>query len=232
MDVFRVTLAVLKLEPEDFEHYQCDQNIYVGVNLAQLLKVFRFSNNEDKVILCSSQNENAWDILFESVNGSIRSKFSLTLLNGQQIRYIIPDVTFDAVVEMSSVEFARITTILSQFRSNITISWTNVTVTFSTSNGQNGHGDITVSRNSIMNVHREGRKEFSTRYLCLFAEASSFSETVKLTLSGSSFPSIVEFHVPTSNDRKGKLQYYLSPLLSDNEHDTHDCNNNVINNNN
>lgn len=90
VDVFKVTLVVLKLEPGHFVYYRCDSSIHVGVNLAQLLKVFQFSYLDDNVTLRSSKNENSWDIVFESATGTTCSEFSMALLNDEQLRYIIP----------------------------------------------------------------------------------------------------------------------------------------------
>lgn len=74
------------------------------------------------------------------------------------------DVTFDAVLEISAQEFSRITTILSKFGSNIMVTWTEGTISFSTS-GCSGSGHIRVSPGPAMNVLREGSIEFSARYV-------------------------------------------------------------------
>jgi proliferating cell nuclear antigen len=51
MDTSHVALVSLNLSMEGFESYRCDQNVVLGINIANLSKVLKLSDPSDSITL-------------------------------------------------------------------------------------------------------------------------------------------------------------------------------------
>uniref|UniRef100_A0AC34GIV1 Proliferating cell nuclear antigen PCNA C-terminal domain-containing protein n=1 Tax=Panagrolaimus sp. ES5 TaxID=591445 RepID=A0AC34GIV1_9BILA len=138
----------------------------------------------------------------------------------------IPDQTYAAMIEMSSVEFSKVFHDLAQFTETVTITVTKDGVTFS---GKNDHsGSIMVTYNGKFNddtgecllfYHQTDAEKksvtsrFSTRQMHMFAKASGLSDRVRLYLSPNE-PIKIEYNI---NDDTGYLRYYLAPRIDDDD---------------
>lgn len=66
MDASHVSLCALVLRPDGFDHYRCDRNISLGVNLANLSKILKCAGNEDIITLKSEDSADNLTLMFES----------------------------------------------------------------------------------------------------------------------------------------------------------------------
>ena len=51
MDSSHVSLVAMQLKADGFEHYRCDRNMSIGMNLASLSKILKCANNDDVITL-------------------------------------------------------------------------------------------------------------------------------------------------------------------------------------
>jgi proliferating cell nuclear antigen len=66
MDSSHVALVVLLLRQQGFEHYRCDRNMSIGMNLTSLAKVVKIAGPEDSITLKASDKADVLNLLFES----------------------------------------------------------------------------------------------------------------------------------------------------------------------
>ncbi|PNT65643.1 hypothetical protein BRADI_4g45420v3 [Brachypodium distachyon] len=108
--------VALQLRAEAFNHYRCDGDLTMGLDLAELAKAFCCANNDD--IITMEAEEGWFDLLvtfeFESPEyGEIKKKkFDFLDVNGVPIE--IPEsLESEAIVRMPSAKFMRICNQLS-----------------------------------------------------------------------------------------------------------------------
>jgi proliferating cell nuclear antigen len=58
--------VVLLLRAQGFEHYRCDRNMSIGMNMGSLTKVMRCAGNDDEVTLKANDKADVLNLLFES----------------------------------------------------------------------------------------------------------------------------------------------------------------------
>ncbi len=51
MDSSHVSLVSLKLRSDGFEHYRCDRNLSMGMNLKNMVKMLNCANNDDIITM-------------------------------------------------------------------------------------------------------------------------------------------------------------------------------------
>ena len=64
MDSSHVSLVALLLRADGFDHYRCDRNISLGINLGSMGKVLKCCNNDDIVTLKAEDNADAMTFMF------------------------------------------------------------------------------------------------------------------------------------------------------------------------
>lgn len=51
MDSSHVSLVSLNLRSDGFEHYRCDRNLSMGMNLGNMAKMLKCANNDDIITM-------------------------------------------------------------------------------------------------------------------------------------------------------------------------------------
>ncbi|KAH7690819.1 Rad9/Ddc1 protein [Dioscorea alata] len=178
MDSSHVALVALLLRSDGFEHFRCDRNVSMGMNLANVSKILRTAGNDDIITLKADDDGDVLTFMFESPRllylekGPIlaeilqSSDFSVTYicfdLDQDRISDIemklmdiksehlgIPDAEYEAVVKMPSQEFLRICKDLSNIGDTVVISVTKEGVKFST-RGDIGNANIVCRQNTTV----------------------------------------------------------------------------------
>ncbi|KAM1794661.1 hypothetical protein FF1_034849 [Malus domestica] len=68
MDSSHVALVALLLRSEGFEHYRCDHNISMGMNLDNMSKMLRCARNDDIITIKADDGSDTITFMFESPN--------------------------------------------------------------------------------------------------------------------------------------------------------------------
>lgn len=132
MDTSHVSLVSLLLRSDGFEHYRCDRNLSMGMNLTNMAKMLKCAGNEDIITMKAEDNGDTVTFMFESPNHERISDFELKLMDIDSEQLGIPDTDYAATVKMPAAEFQRICKDLSSIGETVVISVTKDGVKFST----------------------------------------------------------------------------------------------------
>ncbi|KAL8093564.1 proliferating cell nuclear antigen-like [Apium graveolens] len=220
MDSSHVALVALLLRSEGFEHYRCDRNISMGMNLGNMAKMLKCAGNDDIVTIKADDGGDVITFMFESPTQDKISDFEMKLMDIDSEHLGIPESEYEAIVRMPSAEFARICKDLSTIGDTVVISVTKEGVKFST-RGDIGTANIVCRQNTsvdkpedatIIEMQETVSLTFALRYMNSFAKATPLANQVTISLS-SELPVVVEYKIA----EMGYIRYYLAPKIEEDE---------------
>jgi proliferating cell nuclear antigen len=220
MDSSHVSLVALNLRSDGFEHFRCDRNISMGMNLGNMNKMLKCAGNDDVITMKAEDNGDTVTFMFESPNQERISDFELKLMDIDSEQLGIPDTDYSATVKMPSADFARICKDLSSIGDTVVVSVTKDGIKFSTS-GDIGSANVTVRQNTavdkqeeqtVIDLNEPVTLSFALRYLNSFSKATPLSPTVVLSMS-KELPIVVEYRIADM----GHIKFYLAPKIEDEE---------------
>ncbi|KAF8944571.1 DNA polymerase delta processivity factor [Linnemannia elongata] len=217
MDNSHVALVALLLRHDGFEPYRCDRSLALGVNLVSLSKVLRCAGNDDIITLKADDTADVLSLTFENTDNDRISEYELKLMDIDSEHLGIPDTTYEAVVQMSSAEFARICKDLQVLSDSVQIDVTKEGVKFG-AKGELGSGAVTLKQNgnvdkeeeaTLIELQQNVSLNFSLKYLVNFTKATPLASRVSLSMS-SEVPLLVEYKMEA-----GYIRYYLAPKIGE-----------------
>jgi len=219
MDSSHVSLVAMLLRSDGFEHYRCDRNITLGINLGSMAKILKCAANEDTLTIKADDSADVITFMFESPKQDKISDFELKLLNIDSEQLGIPDTEYKASIKMPSGEFQRICRDMTILGDTVVISATKEGVKFSVS-GELGVGNITCRPSSevdakdgetvTIELEEPVQLTFALRYLNFFTKATPLSTAVHLSMS-QDVPLVTEYRI----EDLGYVRYYLAPKIED-----------------
>ncbi|CAI0392983.1 unnamed protein product, partial [Linum tenue] len=108
MDSSHVALVALLLRAEGFEHFRCDRNISMGMNLGNMAKMLKCAGNDDIITIKGDDGSDTVTFMFESPTQDKIADFEMKLMDIDSEHLGIPDAEYQAIVRMPSAEFMRI----------------------------------------------------------------------------------------------------------------------------
>jgi len=218
MDSSHVSLVSMLLRYDGFDHYRCDRNLTLGINLQSMSKILKCANNDDVLTIKADDSGDTVTFVFESPKQDKISDFELKLLQIDAEVLGIPDTEYKAVIKMSSSEFQRICRDLTILGDTVFISTTKEGVKFSVS-GDVGTGNIIIrptadvdakEENTTIQLEEPVQLTFALRYLNYFTKATSLAPAVSLSIS-QEVPLVVEYRI----EDLGYIRFYLAPKIED-----------------
>ncbi|KAI3382897.1 hypothetical protein SNEBB_003578 [Seison nebaliae] len=219
MDSSHVALVAVLLRGEGFEHFRCDRNLSLGINIESMSKILRCSTNDDEVTLKAPDDADKLTFLFEQTDHDKSSEFEMKLMELEAYQLTIPEQDYACIINMPSGEFSRICRDLAMFGDSIKVVCTKDGVRFSAS-GDIGNGSIKISESSgtadkpddaiKIELNSSVSLDFSLKYLSLFSKAQPISSRVSLSISENA-PLVVEYEI----SEMGYIRYYLAPKIDD-----------------
>ncbi|XVE62176.1 hypothetical protein DITRI_Ditri06bG0097500 [Diplodiscus trichospermus] len=122
MDSSHVALVDLLLRSGGFEHYRCDRNISMGMNLNNMSKMLKCVSNDDIITIKADDSSDTITFMFESPTQDKISDFEMKLMGIDSEHLGIPDAEYHAIVRMPYVKFARICKNLANIGDTVVIS--------------------------------------------------------------------------------------------------------------
>ncbi|KAF9665577.1 hypothetical protein SADUNF_Sadunf16G0137500 [Salix dunnii] len=220
MDSSHVALVALLLRAEGFEHYRCDRNTSMGMNLGNMSKMLKCAGNDDIITIKGDDGSDTVTFMFESPTQDKIADFEMKLMDIDSEHLGIPEAEYQAIVTMPSSEFARICKDLASIGDTVVISVTKEGVKFST-RGDIGTANIVLRQNTtvdkpedatVIEMNEPVSLTFALRYMNSFTKATSLSNTVKISLS-SELPVVVEYKIA----EMGYVRFYLAPKIEEDE---------------
>lgn len=219
MDSAHVSLVAMLLRYEGFEHYRCDRNIALGINLNSMAKILKCAGNDDSVTIKADDDGDNVTFMFESPKADKISDFELKLMDIDSETLAIPETSYQAVVTLPASEFQRICRDLTILGDTVEISGTKEGVRFSVS-GDLGSGNIQLRQTTDVDTKTEDSVTislenpvsltFALRYLNFFTKATGLSPSVALSMSPD-VPVMVEYPM----EDLGYVRYYLAPKIDE-----------------
>jgi proliferating cell nuclear antigen len=219
MDSSHVSLVALLLRADGFDHFRCDRNVSLGINLANMGKVLKCCNNDDTLTLKADEGNDSMTFMFENQNADRISDFELKLMDIDSEHLGIPDTDYKSTIKLPANEFQRICRDLSILGDTVTIAVGKDGVKFSVT-GEMGSGNMTIRQNTSVDTKEDEQVtiemeepvtlNFALRYLNFFTKATPLSGSVVLCLS-KDVPLVVEYRM----EDLGHIRFYLAPKIED-----------------
>lgn len=147
MDNSHVALSSVELRCDGFDPYRCDRPMSIGISVAALTKIVRTAGNEDILTIKKDDDGDSLGLVFEGSKTDRVAEYDMKLMDIDSEHLGIPDTQYDAVVRMSSGEFARICRDLANVGDTVKIEVTKEGVGFS-ADGEIGNAKLTLKQGS------------------------------------------------------------------------------------
>lgn len=197
LDAAHVALCSFVLNKDGFVSYECLRPVTLGLNLEALRLVLKQAKGSVELEAHPSV------LRISCVSEEKKCVFDLKLVDIDVEQLGIPEVEYEYVVHMPSIEFVR--TCSSSFGDTMEIH-VDTAIQF-TSKGD--HGSSSVSYEGVIKRGDGISMEFSSRYLSFFAKGASMSKVVVLSM-GPDIPLCIEFGF-----EGGHMRYFLAPKIVD-----------------
>ena len=121
MNQSQVAVALIKLEAEFFETYRCDCPIILGINIADLYKIFKCSKPEESCTIKFVAESKFLTFIFEN-NKCRQQEASLNVFQRNYEHLLIPEQIYSCVIDMPAMEFQKICKDIALFSDTIIIN--------------------------------------------------------------------------------------------------------------
>jgi proliferating cell nuclear antigen len=208
LDTARTSLIDMFLAADNFEEYQCDQDeIIAGINISNTFKLLKTITNND-VLKIEINSKEYMDIEITSESKKTSTKFQLKLLDINESRIEVPDVTMTSNTILSSTDFQRLCRDMSNIGNEIEITRTGNELRLRC------EGDFANQETSIecpdVNSH-EIKGLYSLKYLNIFTKATSMCSSVQIMQEEGNRFLILKYNVANL----GEVKFYLATKVSD-----------------
>jgi len=218
MDSAHVSLVAVRLSSAAFDHYRCDRPNSLGINTANMSKIFKMLNNEDMVTFKAEDDADTLTMMFEGGKNDTIADFELKLMEIDNEQLGIPDTPYKCTIKMPSKEFERIVRDLQVLGDTCTISCGKEGVRFSVS-GNIGTGNILTRANAtadkekdqvLIDMEEPVELNFALRYLNFFTKATNLTDHVIISMSPE-VPVVIEYPI----EDFGSVRYFLAPKIEE-----------------
>merc|ERR1719188_335740 len=145
----------MMLKCDHFEVYRCDESFSIGLNMANLHKIFGAFNAGSLNIQCEESDSDTVKFTFEDDKNSKKQCYELRLMDLDNEQLGIPEQDYEATFTMPSAEFTRIVKDLLVMGESVTICVTKGEVMFK-AEGDVGKPDIRIKADEKL---AEGKKK-------------------------------------------------------------------------
>ncbi|KAE8673687.1 hypothetical protein F3Y22_tig00111779pilonHSYRG00347 [Hibiscus syriacus] len=219
----KVVVLYLFLSPQSFDHYHCDDDIILGINLKTLYKKLKRCSEGNTLTITAKHDEDV--ITFTYHRPSTLPDFQdrmynlseyylkrMELINGQLVQ--LPEMnTLDAIIRMPSAKLVRIFEGLGRI---VTVSVTKEKVKFSTTDGDNITAKAVIRQNkdkpaeeaTIIELTEPASFTIELRYINSFAYATPLSKTVFISLQSEPPLMLVKYGVANV----AEIMFYLNGI--------------------
>lgn len=209
-DTAKVTLVHMFLPAENFEKYECEEEVIAGLNMDNTYKILKSITNNDSLTFRMSGRE-ILDIDIENTLKHTSTTFHLKLLDINEDDLNIPDIELDVVTTMPSIDFQRITRDMANLSPEITISRTADTIELQCT------GDFVDQKTSIECAHQDVEEPvsgtYALKYINTYTKATNLCSNVQIFQFSQISERPIVFRYAIAN--LGELRFYLAQRISD-----------------
>ena len=209
LDTARTSLIDMFLSADNFEEYHCDQDeIIAGINISNTFKLLKTITNND-VLKMEIISKEYMDIEIMSESKKTNTKFQLKLLDINESKIEVPDVTMTTVTTLPSVDLQRLCRDMSYIGSEIQIRRHGMKISFSC------EGDFANQETTIdcQEQSPDITGLYSLRYMNIFTKATSMCSSVQIIQENGNRFLILKYNVANL----GELKFYLATKVSEDQ---------------
>lgn len=224
MDGLKTSLINVRMYGVNFEEYYCEQEIFVGVNMANLYKLIKSIENNDMLTMYLNKDSTyTLGIVINNPDKNRSTKLQLKLLDLDHKRIEVPSTEFQNVITLPSSDFQRICRDMQNIGDKITISNHGTYIKLMCK------GDFADQTTTISGITKDVNSSvvsecdhssvvsgsFSLKHLSLFTRCTNLCSTVELYLKND-YPLLVKYGIANL----GRIFMALTPTFdetSDNE---------------
>ena len=209
LDTARTSLIDMFLSADNFEEYSCDQDeIIAGINISNTFKLLKTISNND-VLKIEINSKEYMDIEIMSESKKTNTKFQLKLLDINESKIEVPEVTMTTVTTLPSVDFQRLCRDMSNIGAEIQIRRHGMKISFTCD------GDF-ANQETMIDCQEESPDIaglYSLRYLNIFTKATSMCSSVQIIQENGNRFLILKYNVANL----GELKFYLATKVSEDQ---------------
>ena len=217
MDSSHIILIHLKLEASKFEHFYCESEKLIGINMLNLNKIIKTINNNDTITLYMKKTEcNHLGIKIENNDKNTMRISKLNLLDLDNSNIDIPSASFNSVITLPSHDFQKICRDLHNLSEFVELKNIKSQLVFSCK-GDFCTQEIVINDSEQMsvdqsndNLHEIYQGVFNLKYLVMFTKCTNLSSVVELYLKND-YPLIIQYSVGSL----GLIKLCLAPQQND-----------------
>jgi proliferating cell nuclear antigen len=214
MDNARVALVYVRLLKDNFEEYHCDSRQMCGINMIYFFKLLKTVGNSDVLTLfIRKNNNNELGIRIENKEKNTVMESYLKMLDISEEKLEIPDISYDSVISMPSIDLQKYCRDLAIISNHVNISSTESKFILQ-SNGDFATQKIIIgeAQNGLIfsKKNQNVSETFDLKYLNSFTKSTNLCSTVEIFLK-CDYPLVIEYNVANL----GKLQYCLAPKIKE-----------------
>jgi proliferating cell nuclear antigen len=213
-DNSKCILVHLKLEASKFEFFSCKQPIDIGLNMLNLYKLIKTINNNDILTLFIDSHEiNYLGIKIENNDKNSKTVFKLNLLDLDNSKIVIDDVSFTTVINLPCCDFQKLCRDMYSISETVEIKNINNQLILSCVGDFCSQETIIIDNETgskfinNKNVDEITQGIFSLKYLVLFTKCTNLCNTCELFIKND-YPIVIMYTVASL----GTLKLCLTPL--------------------
>ena len=201
LDTARTSLIDVHLPADNFEEYECNEEIVAGINISNTFKLLKSITNSD-ILNISIDSKEYMNVEIVSESKNTNTKFQLKLLDINESQIEVPDIEMSTITTLPSVDFQRLCRDMSNIGTEIEITREGTLMTLKCD------GDFANQETSISCSEESPRISglYSLRYLNIFAKGSSMCSSVQVLQEEANRFLILKYNVASL----GELKFYLA----------------------
>ena len=201
LDTARTSLVDMFPSSDNFEEYECENEIVAGINVSNTFKLLKSITNND-VLMISIDCREFMNIEIHSETKKTSTKFALKLLDINENQIEVPEMNMTTVTPMPSVDFQRICRDMYNIGGDIEIARDGKVLRLKC------EGDFANQETEIQCTEESPRicGTYSLRYMNIFTKATSMCSTVQIMQEDNNRFLILKYNVANLGD----LKFYLA----------------------
>ena len=201
LDTARTSLIDMHLPADNFEEYECNEEVVAGINISNTFKLLKSITNSD-ILNISIDSKEYMNVEIVSESKNTNTKFQLKLLDINESQIEVPDIEMSTITTLPSVDFQRLCRDMSNIGTEIEITRQGTLMTLKCD------GDFANQVTSISCSEESPRISglYSLRYLNIFAKGSSMCSSVQVLQEEANRFLILKYNVASL----GELKFYLA----------------------
>ena len=213
MDSTHTVLIHLKLDATNFEFFNCNEKITIGVNMLNLFKLIKtMTNSETLTLFVEKNNENQLGIIIHNSEKNSQTTYKLNLLDIQDDDISIPPAEFETELTLPSGDFQKIIRDMINIGENMEITSIGNQLKL-VCNGEFAHQETILGEtnnglkfNQVSSEDSPVQGIFSLKYLILFTKCTNLCQQIHLYIKND-YPLVIKYAVASL----GNIKLCLAP---------------------